>query len=152
MGDSVFEGVAATSARITMWVNTGVSVEGQEDVIFVKTATHGAPYAAYALGEECEFIFKQLEANYNDGTNFRLHYVTARELYNVVRAIEDRNSQSPSILSALNYEVSKPKYELNWRQEEASPELQSLIAQTYRGQSPSLSNSAWRDECARHKR
>ena len=30
VGDSVFEGEATTSARITMWVNTGVSVEGQK--------------------------------------------------------------------------------------------------------------------------
>ena len=133
LDDRVFQGVPATSARVAMWVNTGVSVEGQEDVIFVKTSTHGAPYAASSLGGECEFLFRELETKYNDGKNFRLHYVTARELYNLVRSIEDRTLQPPNIVSALNYEVSEPKYDLNWRQEEASPALQSLVARTYRG-------------------
>ena len=133
VGDTVFQGFPATSARVAMWVSTGVAVEGQEDVIFVKTATHGAPYAAAALGEECKFILNELETRYNDGTNFRLHYVTARELYNLIRSIEDGVFHSPNFLGTLNHEVSAPVYDSNWRQVEASTELQSLIARTYRG-------------------
>ena len=35
-----------------------------------------------------EHIFSYFEQQYNDGVNCVLHYVTARELYNMVKAIE----------------------------------------------------------------
>ena len=36
-----------------------------------------------------EALFTDAEGRYNDGARFRLHYVTAREMFNVIRATED---------------------------------------------------------------
>ena len=40
-------------------------------------------------------MFDYLEAKYNDGEKYRLHYVTAREAFNIVRAAEDGKSGNP---------------------------------------------------------
>ena len=37
-----------------------------------------------------------LPGGFNDGTNFRLHYVTAREMYNIIKAAEAGKSGDPS--------------------------------------------------------
>ena len=33
-------------------------------------------------------MFGYLEEKYNDGKDYKLHYVTAREMYNIVKAAE----------------------------------------------------------------
>jgi hypothetical protein len=41
-------------------------------------------------------MFSHLEQKYNDGKHYLLHYVTAREAYNIVRAAEDGHSGDPN--------------------------------------------------------
>ena len=57
----------------------------------MKLHTHGGPErnASMLLGPENEAFHRHLLSNYNDGARFRLHYVTARELANIVHAAED---------------------------------------------------------------
>lgn len=76
--------------RIDGWVRAGISVEGRRDWIVVKTFTHGASRADMPtiVGPPREQMHAYLEAKYNDGRRYRLHYVTARELYNIVKAAE----------------------------------------------------------------
>ena len=33
-------------------------------------------------------LYSHLEGAYNDGRKYRLHYVTAREMYNIIKAAE----------------------------------------------------------------
>jgi len=40
-------------------------------------------------------MFSYLEKAYNDGIRYRLHYVTAREVYNIVKAAEDGMTGDP---------------------------------------------------------
>ena len=40
------------------------------------------------LGADLETLFSDMEARYNDGHRWRLHYTTAREMFNVIRATE----------------------------------------------------------------
>jgi len=56
----------------------------------VKVHTHGTQERDIGalLGEPVARMFSHLERRYNDGTNYRLHYVTAREMYNIARAAE----------------------------------------------------------------
>ena len=58
--------------------------------MFVKIHTHGAPEheCDAILGPATEAMFRDLESRYNDGRRHVLHYVTARELYNIVKAAE----------------------------------------------------------------
>ena len=81
---------AAPPQRADLWVRQGISVKGREEWVVVKVHAHGAreDNAAVLLGQPMDELFTHLETAYNDGTRFRLHYVTARELYNIILAAE----------------------------------------------------------------
>jgi hypothetical protein len=82
----------ASPERVQTWVEQDIHVEGRPDWVFVKVHTHGAPekQAASLLGAGGRALHQAL-ARYNDGKRWALHYVTAREMYNVaVAAMEGR--------------------------------------------------------------
>jgi hypothetical protein len=74
--------------RLDRWVRAGIHVQGRPDRIFIKLHTHGAAEGnrQALLGADFEALFSDAEARYNDGRRYRLHYLTARETYNVVAA------------------------------------------------------------------
>jgi hypothetical protein len=84
-------------ARVRTWVAQDIHVEGRPEWVFVKVYTHGAPeaQAASLLGEPGRRLHDAL-ARWNDGRAWRLHYVTAREMYNVAMAAMDGKSGDPS--------------------------------------------------------
>ncbi|WP_394843236.1 hypothetical protein LZC95_40070 [Pendulispora brunnea] len=86
-----------TPARLDTWVRQGVCVEGRPDWIFVKVHTHGAPEdnAEAVLGPKMAALHAALHERYNDGTRWKLHYVTAREMFNVACAAMDGKTGSP---------------------------------------------------------
>ena len=47
------------------------------------------------LGEPMSTMHRYLDEHYNDGKNFKLHYVTAREMYNIIKAAEADEAGSP---------------------------------------------------------
>ena len=83
--------------RADLWVREAIGVRGRPEWIFVKVHTHGAKEdnAAVLLGRPMDELFGYLETAYNDGTNCQLHYVTARELYNLVKTAERGESGEP---------------------------------------------------------
>lgn len=87
-----------TPDRIEDWIGARVHVQGRPDWIFVKVFTHGALPQDHdaVLGEWAERMYQTLEARYNDGTNYVLHYVTAREAYNIAQAAQAGKSGNPS--------------------------------------------------------
>jgi hypothetical protein len=78
----------ATPDRIRTWVEQGIHVAGRPEWVFVKVHTHGAPeaQAASLLGDAGRAMHRELTTRYNDGVVYRLHYVTAREMYNIAAA------------------------------------------------------------------
>jgi hypothetical protein len=96
-----------SEARLKTWVEQEVRVEGRPEWIFVKVHTHGAPEgnAEIMLGDSIRKLHRALAA-YNDGVRYRLHYVTAREMYNVARAAMDGRSGDPS--DFYDYEIAPP--------------------------------------------
>ena len=78
----------ASPSRLDTWVSQGIHVEGRPDWVFVKLHTHGAPeaQAESLLGEPGRALHDLLARDYNDGQRFVLHYVTAREMYNIALA------------------------------------------------------------------
>lgn len=83
-------GYAPLLQRFRMWVDAGIAVRGRPEWVFVKIHTHGAPErnAAVLLGPAMEAFHQAINREFNDGKRYRLHYVTAREMANVVRAAE----------------------------------------------------------------
>ena len=87
-----------TPGRVDGWVDTGIHVDGRPEWIFIKIHTHGAPEkdAAVVLGPAVDEMFSHLETAYNDGERFVLHYVTARETYNIIKAAEAGKTGNPN--------------------------------------------------------
>ena len=94
--------------RVDYWVDTGVHVRGRPEWIFVKLYTHGiSPYDTEAnLGEAAHKMYSYLESKYNDGTQYRLHYATAREFYNIIKAAEAGKSGNPN--NYRDFEIAPP--------------------------------------------
>lgn len=88
-----------TPDRVDLWVDQHIHVKGRPDWIFVKVHTHGTqePDMETLLGAPMERMFSHLEATYNDGSNYQLHYVTSREAYNIIKAAEAGKSGNPNL-------------------------------------------------------
>jgi hypothetical protein len=86
-----------TAARVRSWVDQGICIEGRPEWIFVKVHTHGAieREAASLLGEGGLAMHEALTTRYNDGQRWKLHYVTARETFNIAMAAMEGHSGDP---------------------------------------------------------
>jgi len=95
--------------RIDLWVKQGIHVIGRPDWIFVKVYTHGcAPGNREGLlGGAMRAAREHLARAYNDGAVWRLHYVSAREMFNIARAAEDGMQGDPG--DYRDYEIGKPR-------------------------------------------
>jgi hypothetical protein len=104
--------VPPSKDRIDLWVDSNIHVKGRPEWTFVKIHTHGTQEGDMdtLLGKETDEMFSYLESRYNDGTDYILHYVTAREMYNIVKAAEaglngDPNEYRDYLLPAVTYSV-----------------------------------------------
>jgi hypothetical protein len=88
----------ASSARAKTWTSRNIHVEGRPEWVFVKLHTHGAPdaQAASLLGDGGHELHRVLTTEYNDGRRWRLHYVTAREMFNIAIAAMQGKSGDPN--------------------------------------------------------
>jgi len=85
--------------RVDFWVRTGIHVAGRPEWVFVKIYTHGAVERDFdtLLGEPAAALHEYLARRYNDGERFVLHYVTAREAYNIIKAAEAGHMGDPGL-------------------------------------------------------
>jgi hypothetical protein len=99
-----------TADRVDLWVKAGVRVQGRDDWIFVKIHTHGAQERDMdaLLGEPVSRMHRYLSERYNDGERYCLHYVSAREMYNIARAAEAGESGDPS--AYRDYHFPRPAF------------------------------------------
>lgn len=99
-----------TKDRVDSWIRTAVHVSGKEDWVIVKVFTHGAPgeHHEVLLGEGIQEMHSYLAERYNDGRDYFLHYVTARELHNIIRAAEDGCNGGPGAFR--DYEIAGYEY------------------------------------------
>ena len=98
--------------RVDLWVKTGVHVKGKSDWIFIKVHTHGTQEKDMdtLLGEPFDHMCEYLEGQYNDGEQYKLHYVSAREMYNIIKAAEKGCSGNPN--QYRDYMLKPPSYKL----------------------------------------
>jgi len=103
-GNSVLE-----IERMESWIEANVHVKGRPDWVFIKLHTHGAmkPNFDHNIGEMADKFFTELEEKYNNrGNGYYLHYVTSREMYNIVKAAEAGETDNPGEYR----DFSIPKY------------------------------------------
>lgn len=95
-----------TMDRIRLWLDANIHVKGMPNIKFIKLYTHGCQEknTQYLLEQGLDSLFTCLEGHYNDGEKFILHYVSAREMVNVIKAIED-SVNLRSIASIRDYKM-----------------------------------------------
>jgi hypothetical protein len=78
----------ARPERVRAWISQRIHIQGRPEWVFVKVHTHGAPEdnASAYLGDGGRSLFAELVANYNDQSAYILHFVTAREMFNIALA------------------------------------------------------------------
>src|SRR5262249_43902063 len=81
--------------RLDAWLKANVHVQGRPEWIFVKLHTHGMQSQDTMLGRALDDTFRAMVETWNRPP-FRLHFVTAREAYNIVKAAEAGRSGDPS--------------------------------------------------------
>jgi len=129
-GDSINGTPPTTKKRIDLWVKTAIHIRGKREWIIIKTSMHGAEDGMAVLGREMDEIFSYLETKYNDGKNYVLHYVTARELYNIIKAIE-AGEPGGDPEDYRDYKIKPPVYNSLINCPEASEKLKKYVFETY---------------------
>jgi len=87
----------AVADRVDNWVVQRIGIVGKPDWVFVKVHTHGCQEMNLnaVLGSSAGEMHRHLQNKYNDGKNFVLHYVTAREVFNLITAAEAGQAGDP---------------------------------------------------------
>jgi hypothetical protein len=85
-------------SRIRDWIRRHVHVKGRPEWVLVKVSCHGCydPSREVLLGEVADQMYTYLENWYRDQEGYKLYYVTARELYNIVKAAEAGKTGTPA--------------------------------------------------------
>jgi hypothetical protein len=113
-GDLYWE-IPTTFHRFECWLKANVHVVGRTNWVFVRPFTHGAHLREEGaldniLGFNMDRMLSEAEQKYRDDKRYRLHYMTAREAYNVIRAAEDGRDGNPNdyrdyIIKPFLYEI-----------------------------------------------
>jgi hypothetical protein len=82
-------------SRLGAWLSAHVHVAGRPEWVFVKLHTHAMQNRASFLSSNCDDMFTAMQAWWNRPP-FRLHYVTAREAFNIAKAAEAGHAGNPN--------------------------------------------------------
>lgn len=98
-----------TSRRVDLWVRQAIGVVGRPDWVFVKVHTHGCVAANMSalLGDPMAAARTHLQRMYRDAPGWQFHYVTAREMFNLVLAAEDGVMDPETALES--YAIGPPR-------------------------------------------
>jgi hypothetical protein len=95
----VHPAMQASARRADAWVRANIHVPQRPDWVFIKMFGHGAESAGdvdAVTGSDFDDMLGYFERRYNDGREYVLHYVTAREAYNIAMAAVDGHSGNPA--------------------------------------------------------
>ena len=90
--------------RIDYWLDANVHVAGRPDWVFVKLHTHGMQAKDTVVGPQFDALLSDLSAL--DPEHYEIHFVTARETYNLAMAAAAGQSGEPG--KFRDYAVAKP--------------------------------------------
>lgn len=94
--------------RIPVWLYCNVHVRGRPEWLFVKLHTHGAIEQDFdaLFGDRALAMHRTLGTEFNDGVRFQMHYVTARQAYNIAKAAEAGLEGNPD--QYRDYAIGRP--------------------------------------------
>jgi hypothetical protein len=101
----------ASPDRLGAWLRAHVHVRGRPEWVFVKLHTHGMQSRDHFLGPAVEGLLRAMTERWTrDG--YRLHFVTAREAYNIARAAEAGHAGDPN--KYRDFDVPPPANRRLW--------------------------------------
>jgi hypothetical protein len=98
--------------RWKLWIRSAPSVAGRPDWIFVKAAMHGCVDESFDemfVREGFRRLYEGLASIRREYCDLEYHFVTAREMYNVVKAAEAGEEGNP--FQFIDYEIRPPRFE-----------------------------------------
>ena len=83
--------------RMKVWIDLGIHVQGRPDCLFIKLHAHaGIPRnMKLFFGDAMKSFHQHLMETYRDSSEYQLHYVSAREMVNILHALEDGETGNP---------------------------------------------------------
>ena len=86
-----------TAERLGLWIRQHIHVARRPDWLFVKLHTHGAfpPNTEVLLGDRMKAFHRYLTEDLPEAAGVSVHFVTAREMVNLVHAAEDGSCDQP---------------------------------------------------------
>lgn len=96
-----------TALRLRLWEKCHIHVEGRPEWIFIKLHTHGAieRNSVALLGDAMRDFHKHLAARAAAEKGFHYHYVSAREMVNILHAAEDGKTGNPGLYRDHRYRL-----------------------------------------------
>lgn len=91
-----------TFGKMIGWVGSNIRIIGRDDWKFVMVHTSSSyelpTTAGYdnLVGNVADAFYTEIETYYNDGVNYKLHYATAREAYNICMAAVEGKTGDPN--------------------------------------------------------
>jgi hypothetical protein len=98
--------VIPSPVRISRWIDTNIHVVGRPEWVFVKVYSHGIQSESVILDQQLDKMLADL-ARICERRGITLHFVTAREAYNVVKAAEDGKTGDAG--AYLDYRLPPPR-------------------------------------------
>lgn len=94
-----------TLDRLQLWLELAIHVRQRPEWIFVKLHTHGGlpQNADMLLGEPMRAFHRELAGFAAQTDELRFHYVTAREMVNIIHAAEDGKTGDPALFRDYRY-------------------------------------------------
>jgi hypothetical protein len=94
-----------TQERINGWIRANIHVLDRPEWVFIKVYSHGIQSEKDILDKHLTSMLSDIE-NICKKRKISLHYVTAREAYNIVMAAEDGMKGNPELYR--NYKIPPP--------------------------------------------
>ena len=80
--------------RISKWIDANIHVHGRPEWIFVKVYSHGAQSKDVVVAHDMDWMLTSLREQCSD-LGIKLHFMTAREAFNVVKSAEHGHQGNP---------------------------------------------------------
>ncbi len=112
-----------TIERLKLWRRATITVQGRPDWLFIKLHCHGMDSRdnGALLGEPMRQFLRELVEEARSGRRYALHFVTAREMVNIIFAACDGRNGSPGNYRDYRLRLAKPA-----AQSESGSNLQTL--------------------------
>jgi hypothetical protein len=100
-----------TVQRLRLWRNAAITVRGRPDWVFIKLHCHGMDPRdeETMLGDAMRRFLRELTEGARNGKEYRLHFVTAREMVNIILAACDGRDGTPADHREYRLRLAKPR-------------------------------------------